>query len=117
MLRIIIGVIAIITIISCSKEKSNKAIISEEEMIELLVDIHKTDALLTRAVNRGEIKNDEVIEYYKGMFEKHNITREEFDSAFDYYSHDFKRFEKMYSNVVIKLQQQEDTLKHVKKND
>ena len=79
-------------------------------MIELLVDMHKTDALVTRAVNRGEIEEEEVIEYYKGMLKKHNISREEFDSVIDINSHDFKNFEKIYNEVLMRLQKQEDTI-------
>ena len=115
MQRVIIGFIALFTIISCGSEQKKKSQLTEEQMIELLVDIHKTDALLTRAVNRGEIKKEEIKHYYKGMLDKHNITRDEFDSAFDYYSHDFKKFDKIYAEVLARIKLQEDTLKHTKK--
>lgn len=114
MMRIIIGFIALFSIISCSSEKKETAKLSEKEFIELLIDVHKTDALLTRAVNRGNIKKTEINDYYKGMLKKHNITRKEFDSIYDYYSHDYKNFEKLYDEVFARLQKEEDTLKHAK---
>lgn len=113
----LIGFIVFFVIISCGNDKNARTRISEEEMIDLLVDIHKTDALLTRAENRGEVKKKEAVQYYKGMLDKHHINRQEFDSAFDYYSHDFKKFDKIYNQVIVRLQKEEDSVKLSKKKD
>jgi hypothetical protein len=114
MRRIIIGFIALFSIISCSSDKKENTLMSQEEFIELLVDIHKTDALLLASRNRAFIARKDFENFYKGMFEKHNITRKEFDSVFDFYSQDYKNFEKIYDEVFARLQKMEDTLKHTK---
>jgi hypothetical protein len=110
----ILWLIALFVVVGCGKEKQNEASLSEEEMIELLVDMHKTDALLSRAVNRGDVRKEEVIQYYKGVLDKHNISRGQFDSVFNFYSKNYKKFEEMYGDVIARIQKEEDSLKHTK---
>lgn len=103
--------------VSCSDGSGGKAPIEEKKMIDLLVDIHRVDAVLIRGVNQGNIKNDKTHPIYKTVFTKHDVTPQLFDSAFEYYSHDFKRFDNMYKKVVNRLKQQEEALKDDGKNE
>lgn len=103
-------VLLMVLIIGCSDSDNKNAPIKEKEMIELLADIHFTDAMLIRGVNQGSIKNKDTYQYYKFVMEKHNITPELFDSAYNYYCRDFKKFDKMYDKVITILKQREEQL-------
>jgi len=107
MQKILIGFIALslLFFVGCDNaEKNYKPVINEEQMVDLLVEIHLADATLNRAVNRGKINNSQVKGYYKEILEAHNITRAQFDSLYNYYSKDFDRFEKLYDDVILELQ-------------
>lgn len=93
--------------LSCSSGKGGKAPIPEEQMIDLLVDMHMTDAVLVRGINQGAIKNDKTYAVYKSVFNKYNVSPQLFDSAFTFYSKDLKRFDRMYKVVSDRLKEQE----------
>jgi len=92
---------------SCSSGVGGNAPIAEDQMIDLLVDMHMADAVLVRGINQGALKNDKVYAVYKSVFNKYNVSPELFDSAFIFYSKDLKRFDKMYKVVSDRLKEQE----------
>lgn len=118
MQKILIGFIALsqLFFVGCDSEKKKEAILNEEEMIELLVDIHIADATLNRAVSRGKINKSQVKNYYKGVLESHGITRTQFDSVYDYYSRDFENFESLYDEVVLRLQKKKKDIELEKRS-
>ena len=99
---------------SCTSKQYNN-IIPRDKMIHILADLHKTDALVMYAVNRNKIRAQDSKYYYVGLFKKYNITKEDFDSSYNYYCSNMSDFEKMYNEVIIKLTKQKDSLNYVKK--
>jgi len=61
-----------------AKEKSEK-IIPQDSMVKIISEIYLVDATLTTAINIKKIKPNEVNEYYSYLFDKHQITKEQFD--------------------------------------
>ena len=83
-----------------------RGILHSWEMRKVLVDLHKTDALLQVAgLNYGheEAKNM----YYAQVLEKHGITQAEFDSSLVWYTAHPQLFDKIYPKVVRQLQAEE----------
>ena len=75
-LFIIMGLIAAVTFTSCRP----KGILHSWEMREIMVDLHKTDAMLQiSGLTQGydEAKNI----YYAQVLEKHGTTQAQFDSS------------------------------------
>lgn len=99
--------------ISCSEKP--KEVLSKSEMTDFLVDLHKLDGTLA-VKNMGSAQDRENLYYYNALLKKHGITEAAFDSSLIWYSKDPKRFEKIYSEVVIRLMEMDSLQKVESKN-
>ncbi|HQO48612.1 MAG TPA: DUF4296 domain-containing protein, partial [Paludibacteraceae bacterium] len=68
--------------------------LSEKEMTDVLVDLHLT----TAAVNiRVPIEQKAIRQQYiNAVFEKHGLTREEFETSLDWYTKNSKQLSAIY---------------------
>ena len=79
-----------------------KGILSSRQMRDVLVDLHKTDALLqVNGLQHGH--DEEEDRYYAAVLEEHGITQAEFDSSLVWYTHHPKFFDKIYPKVLQQL--------------
>ncbi len=72
-------------------------------MVEVMVDVHLAEAVLTR--KRGENqKVDKLTDaYYREIYEKHNITEKTFDTSFSYYQQNLSDLQRIYEQVITEL--------------
>ncbi len=101
-------IILLIAVLSgCSPSKPSTDALGEDEMVELLVDIHFADALLM--VSNFKIKRDTVIieHYYNDVLKKHHTTQKQIENSIKYYSKNPRKFEKIYLKVSEKLSKME----------
>ncbi len=93
--------ILIISLFSC--ETKPKYIIPEDEMVDILVDIHIADGVL----NTESFPYDNLPlrpeNFYKNILAKHQINRVLFDSALSQYLQDRPLYIAMYDKVIEKL--------------
>ena len=83
-----------------------RGILHSWEMRKVLVDLHKTDAMLLHA---GLTRDEEARQMYYGLvMEKHGITQAEFDSSLVWYTAHPQLFDKIYPRVINDLQAQEE---------
>ena len=76
-------------------------------MREILVDLHKTDAMLQ--INGLQYGHDEAKKiYYAQVLEKHGTTQAQFDSSLVWYTAHPQLFDKIYPKVLAELKKQED---------
>ena len=95
----------LVLLVSCTKKETNNTnnplINNMNSMVNLLFDIHITEAL----------ERERLITYptgkivYKKLFEEHGITPEQFDSATAYYTVQNNEYKKLYEKVVNKINQ------------
>ena len=89
---------------ACKKQKSitGKEFVEREVLVDVLVDIHLADGVSNdRKFNR---KFDaDSIDMLSPIFEKHNITKEMFDTTIRVYSQYPELFDEVYNEVLIKL--------------
>lgn len=89
---------------ACEKKKSitGKAFLEREVLVDVLVDIHLADAVTNdRKFNR---KYDaDSIDILSPILEKHQVTREMFDTTLIVYSQYPELFDQVYNDVLIKL--------------
>ena len=79
-----------------------KGILHSWEMRDILVDLHKTDAMLQVAgLQFGH--NDVADLYYAQVLEKHGVTQAEFDSSLVWYTAHPQLFDKIYPKVLAQL--------------
>ena len=83
-----------------------KGILHSGEMREVMVDLHKTDAMIQLSglrISESEIKAI----YYAEVLERHGITQAQFDSSLVWYTAHPQFFNKIYPKVLKELEAQE----------
>lgn len=83
-----------------------KGILHSWEMRELLVDLHKTEAMLQVHNYRNGYEEQRAF-YYAEVLEKHGVTQAEFDSSLVWYTAHPKLFDKIYPKVLAQLQEEQ----------
>lgn len=68
----------------------NRAPIEPDKMEDILFDIYRTDACFVTGTR--ELQPEQKVKYYDSVFEKHGVTKEEFDEALDWYAHHTKEW-------------------------
>ncbi len=89
---------------SCSGRPDG--VMSQREMRSFLTDLHLLEGVL---LQNTATSGDERVEvyYYNALFEKHGITKADFDSSLVYYTKQPKRFERIYASVTRNLEEVE----------
>lgn len=82
-----------------------RGILHSWEMRDVLVDLHKTDAMLQLNGMRYNEESKRI--YYAQVLEKHDITQAQFDSSLVWYTAHPKLFDKIYPKVLAKLEAEE----------
>ena len=92
-----LGILALFQL-GCSSRPDG--VMSRREMRSFLVDYHLLEGvfLAQRIVEEAEKDN-----YYHALFEKHGITKADFDSSLVYYTRNPKVFERIYNGVTNDL--------------
>ena len=116
MMKCIVACLLIGILISCG-ETTPKGIIPKEKMMTVLWDYmeanvysfeHRKDSLLNDTLVNAKMQ--------VAIFKKHNVTRQEFDNSFDFYSKDAVQFKIMIDSILVR-KQRIDTSQNIKKGD
>ena len=102
--------LALIAIAACNSDKPGKKIIQPEKMVPVLIDLHLVYAIQAEPTFREISRTVDTIDSHSYIFEKHNITRVEFDSSIAWYSRHPELFTGIYDEVVGKLTRLSDSL-------
>lgn len=98
-------ILLMLTAFTACKDDSGK--IPREEFIPLLVDIHLLDGAIKQAKYRKSIRVPDSIEVYDYVLSKRGYTRSQFDSTLTYYSRNPREFERVYQEVLARLNRME----------
>lgn len=84
-----------------------RGILHSWEMRDVLVDLHKTDAMLqlNGYTTAGYLEERNI--FYAQVLEEHGITQAEFDSSLVWYTAHPKLFDKIYPKVIAQLEAEE----------
>ncbi len=96
-------------VFSC-QEPEKEYIIEQDEMIEILVDMHTADGMLSVQSFPYEKEALRAENLYKNILNKRGITRQKFDSALTQYTQDRELYLKMYDVVIEKLKTRESSI-------
>jgi len=103
-LNIFIGVILFS---SCAPEMEDIPLpephYDDQKMIEVLVDMHLTEALISTQVNLSDSLSQQTEEEYQKLFKRHQITKEGFKKNVEYLSHHMVQFSSIMDRVVDSL--------------
>lgn len=81
-------------------------VIGKDDMISLLVDIHKGEAVAE--ANSGTYYNDSLKKVLKqSILLKHGITQEQFDTSMVWYGYNIEKYAEIYDEVIKQLEEEE----------
>lgn len=107
--------------LSCShqqQEEKSKRFLPKDKMIHVLLDIHLSDAMM---VHDGTMKSEEQMKKvsveYEKIFNKHEVTSQEFYSTFNYYLNHPAEMDSVYKDLVeVAIQKQSEMIKNLQSN-
>lgn len=91
---------------SCNNYEDNHSseILNKKEFIAILIEIHKSDALLTEeSLFDNKLSFPDSLSYYNYVFKKFNTTREIFHNTMYFYLNDMDKFIEIQKIVVDSL--------------
>lgn len=77
-----------------------RRVLSQREMTDILFDIHRTEATLK--VLTPNMTRIERQEYYNSIFEKYDITKEDFDNSLDWYARHPDKLSEVYDTLKLR---------------
>ncbi len=103
------GLILLSLFSSCNQNKMKipDGVLTPQEMVPLLVDIHLVDGILHQQKTIRQVKEDSAFNYYPSILKKHGLNRAMFDSTIMFYSQYPEDFSKIYDEVLEKLSKME----------
>ncbi len=80
--------------------------LNRKEFTMLLIEMHRTDAVLNIARSGSLADEEKSYTYYNALFKKYGIDKAQFDSCMHYYSSQTVLFSKIYDVVIDSLNKQ-----------
>ena len=93
-------------LLACSEQKENipQDILSENEFVVILKDIHLAEAKFELQKNNGIGKaKNELTNSYTSIYQKHNISEEKFKESLNFYAQNPEMLEKIYTDILEQL--------------
>lgn len=105
-------ILLFILIFSCrtNKNKQDTSVITRKDLVDIIVDLHKLDGILSVYSIRKEYTSDQIHELYDKIIEKHGYTRKQFENSIVYYTADLERFNDLYDKVINELSKMESAV-------
>ena len=100
---LLLAVILIGSIFISSCSRRPKGVLNQKEMENLMVDLHVLEGSL-RASGYSYHNEDEKNIYYRTLLDKYGISQVEFDSCLSWYTRHPKQFERIYANVISRIE-------------
>jgi len=96
-------IVVTIALFSCNSDVDNypKGIIAKEKMVNVMVEVELTQALIMMKSSAKDTINER--EIYNEVFSAYNISEEEFNNSLDYYCKDPKALMDMYGQIIENL--------------
>jgi len=93
------------------KEKKPDYVIPREDMIEIIIDLHLADGMLSEKEIRKELLRKDTINYYHAILDNYGYERTDFDTSVYYYSKHIDKYDQIYKEVLNRLNEMETELK------
>ena len=106
----IVSVLSIVAFLVSCQVKTPDGVLSPEKMEAVLYDYHMAQSM---AVSFASVSYKEKLMYIY-VYDKHNITKEEFDSSLVWYNRYPKHMKRIYANLEARLNHEIDELAAVK---
>ena len=110
-MRGFLALILFCCLVSCGNPKKTTltgglpadSIISRDQMVRIMVDLHLVEATLQLQRNKGKDTHLLTKEYYQWLYSRYHISRNRFMANLNYYKQDPENFGKIYELVLKEL--------------
>ena len=100
------------SLVNCSnKKKTPYYVIPYDDMVNVIVEIHITDGLLTSNKIRRKLAKQDTSNIYTSILNNYNYSRKDFDTSLYYYSKNISQYDMIYEEVLDRLSEIESNLK------
>lgn len=89
--------------LACKKEKSPEGILSEGKMVEVLIDIHLAEGLVSSFPIHYDSSRLLYPYFENEVFLKHDIADSVFIKSLEYYMLDIKTMDRIYARTIDSL--------------
>lgn len=103
MKHLILHCILSLALVSCAKNKTPEGILNEDKMVELLVDIHLAEGLVSTFPIHYDSSRVLYPLFEKEIFEKHQVPDSVFRKSLEYYMRDAKTMDRLYARTLDSL--------------
>jgi hypothetical protein len=114
--RLLVCCISLLLILGCNSEREfkRKYLIDKKEMVDVLVDIHLANAVQGSPEFYKISREYDSVDINSPVFKKYGIEKAQFDSSMVYYSGKPEVLIHIYDEVIMRLNQLQDTIKSKK---
>jgi hypothetical protein len=96
--------------LSCTSRERPEDLIEKEAMIELMVDVQIAEALYSGTYQTEEGNVLSYADVFNPVYEKHGVSRKQFEKSLEWYSKDLDEITAMYDDVIERLNRMEGEL-------
>ncbi len=106
-------ILLVIFLFSCNNNENKLPdyVISHDDMVNIIIDIHLTDGLFTNNKVRRKLAKKDSLNYYNAILNNYGYTRADFDTSVHFYSKNIDEYDKIYEEVLNNLSEMETKLK------
>lgn len=107
------GILFTFLLLASCGEKEVPIPLSEEQLIEVLIDMHIAESMIEKlpVSDRDTVGNV----YYRMIYREHDISKEDFDASINVLREDPERLNKVYSKILEELNVLEASSRGVEK--
>ncbi len=98
-------IVLISTLASCGEnnEKAPEGVLSKEDMVRILIDVHITEAKVTQKGLPPDSAREAFHKSKEAILQKNHVKSEIFEESYNYYMSNLKGMDEIYSAVVDSL--------------
>jgi hypothetical protein len=78
-------------------------LIGIDKMVDLLAEVEIAESALRQKQNYGQEISKVKEEFYTAIFERYEVSKEQFDQSLDYYKQDLETIDMIYEQVITRL--------------
>lgn len=106
---------------SCSLEQKEISIpdyvITQDSMVQILTDVYIQETMINLYNQQGQHMKMNPEKQYQLLFNKYNISKERYDSSYQFYLDNPALLNKIYENVIIELTKKQAEIEQDKSID
>lgn len=108
-MRHLFHIAALVALLFTACGKSDKIVLSQEEMASLMADIHMAEALVQNDYSQFRTDSERLI-LRRSIYEAHGVTPDQVDSSFSYYGRHIEDYMKVYERTIEILESRQKDL-------